>query len=197
MDDWSAYLAVPSSTLNDLRKTALACTRGLADMVAHPFGRRERIARAVRALAVAALCAATATSSQMAKGTRNDREDAGGDVAGTGALEAFGDGARHERPGRQTRRDVLLCHVMLRVDVFQIRIEPNSATASRDLRMNGATARKDAGGAVAGTGAPGAFLEDRQSGAGERHRPHHRSRDPAITAREPEHRAACQYAHTV
>ena len=114
MDDWAAYLAATRRpTLNDLRKTALACTGGRGDMVARPFcpaGRRERIARAVRALAVAALCAATATSSPAGKGTRNDREDAGG----------------NERPGRQARRDVLLCHVMLRTDVLQTASNPDS-----------------------------------------------------------------------
>ena len=58
---------------------------------------------------------------------------------------------------------MLLCHVMLRADVFQIRIKPNSATASRDVGMNGATARKDAGGVVAGTGAMGAFVEEHRT----------------------------------
>ena len=91
-------------------------------------------------------------SRQRAHG--NDRED---------ALEAFGDDRRPERRGWQARRGVLLCHVMLRADVFQIRIEPNSVTASRDVGMNGATARKDAGGVVAGTGALGAFVEEHRT----------------------------------
>ena len=52
---------------------------------------------------------------------------------------------------------------MLRADVFQIRIQLNSATASRDVGMNGGTARKDAGGVVAGTGALGTFVEEHRT----------------------------------
>ena len=104
--------------------------------------------------------------------------------------------ARPDRPGRldaasccvmscfvqtcsRSARAAASCHAPYRR--VSNRIEPELATASRDLRMNGATARKDAGGAVAGAGALEAHLEDRQHRA-ERRRPHHRSRDPAITA---------------
>ena len=62
-------------------------------MVARPCAQRgggRNRARCAR-FGVAALCAATETRTQLAKGAHTDREDAGGDVAGTGALEAFGD----------------------------------------------------------------------------------------------------------
>ena len=130
-----------------------------ADALARPFcpAGRARCAR----LAVAALCAATETSSPAGKGTHNDFEEGRWwSVTGTGVRRRAPDLID---PAGSTRRPAVSCHasckrvpdprVLLRhahapYRRVSNRIEPELATASRDLRMNGATARKDAGGAV-------------------------------------------------
>ena len=85
------------------------------------------------------------------------------------------------------------CHALCRR--VSNRIEPELATASRDLGMNGATVRKDAGGAWPASALPGRSSRIARTAPAKRRRPQHRSCDPAITARKPEHRAACQHAH--
>ena len=92
---------------------------------------------------------------------------------------------------------MLLCHVMLCADAFRIRIEPNSAIASRDFRMNGVAARRDPGGTR-----PAPALRERSSMIARTALADHAarstgSRGPAITDHEPEHRTACRHAHAV
>ena len=59
-------------------------------------------------------------------------------AASTTSVTLMASGRHPEGESWNARRQlVLLCHVMRRTDVFQIRINPNSATASRDFAMNG------------------------------------------------------------
>ena len=149
--------------------------------------------RAVRSSPLPRCARQRRRAAQTGKGTDNDREDGRHWRAG---------GVRRRSPDLsdaawQARRGVLLCHVMLRADVFQIRIEPNSATVSRDVGMNGATARKDAGGVVAGGGALGSFVEEHRTALANDAARRTGRAPPAFTDREPEHRTACRHAHAV